>query len=76
MKYDGWLARVVVMFRNRIHGVVGRRAELVNTGDRAVTDGTTVMPGHGGASGNRLECGCFLGSHGRLLRRATFQRSR
>ncbi|MBK7313719.1 hypothetical protein [Candidatus Aalborgicola defluviihabitans] len=67
MKNDIGLAWMVVVFGDRIHGVVSVGAQLVNTGDGAVADCTAVMPGYGSALGNGLERGCFFDRHGGVL---------
>ena len=67
VEYDIWFARMVVMFFDGVHRVVGSRAALVDPSDGAVTNSATIVPGYRGASGNRLERWCVLASHNGLL---------
>ena len=42
--YDGWFARVVVSLAHAVHCVIWVGAHFGHTSDRAVADGTAVVP--------------------------------
>src|SRR5665213_555871 len=62
MVHDGWFARVVVSLAHAIHRVICVGAHFGHTSDRAMADGTPVMPRHFGANGDCLER-LFFSSH-------------
>lgn len=62
MVHDGWFARVVVSLAHAVHCVIRVGAHLVNTSNRAMANGTAVVPRNLGANGNCFER-LFVSSH-------------
>ena len=60
MDNDRRLSRMMIVLRNRVHGVFGVGAFLVDTLHRAVADGAAIVPGYFRTHRDRLERSFFV----------------